>query len=258
MDDLNIRAVLLQVVTEMSDSGPGMFQEKPVLTEIYNRLGRQGGRTTQQAILTAWHDLFRTGHLAWGYDLNNPDPPFCHVTERGRQALAHFSRDPSNPDGYLRELHRYPINEIAKSYIREAVATYNNSCFKATAVMVGTAAEAIVLEVRDELVARMQGGGKRPSDKLRDWKIASVSEAVRRELEPRRKSMTDSVADGLAAYWPAFLYQIRQIRNDAGHPNRMDPVTEESVHAALLMFPGAARFASALIEWIKTAYDPLT
>ena len=36
----------------------------------------------QQAILTCWHDLFREGALSWGYDLDNPDPPFFHIPER--------------------------------------------------------------------------------------------------------------------------------------------------------------------------------
>ena len=36
----------------------------------------------QQAILTCWHDLFREGTLSWGYDLDNPDPPFFHMPER--------------------------------------------------------------------------------------------------------------------------------------------------------------------------------
>ena len=35
----------------------------------------------QQAILTCWHDLFRDGALSWGYDLDNPDPPFFHIPE---------------------------------------------------------------------------------------------------------------------------------------------------------------------------------
>ena len=50
----------------------------------------------QQAILTQWGELFRTGLLAWGLNLNNPNPPFFHLTDRGRLALENATRDPSN------------------------------------------------------------------------------------------------------------------------------------------------------------------
>jgi hypothetical protein len=33
-------------------------------------------------LLTAWHDLFRKGILAWGFDVDNPAAPFFHLSER--------------------------------------------------------------------------------------------------------------------------------------------------------------------------------
>ena len=50
-----------------------------------------------QAILTEWSDLFRTGLLAWGLNLMNVDPPHFHVTERGHQVITYMARDPANP-----------------------------------------------------------------------------------------------------------------------------------------------------------------
>jgi hypothetical protein len=69
-----------------------------------SRLGDCLSLHEEQALLTAWYDLFGSGHLSWGYNLNNPDPPFCHTTEQGRRTLAQISRDPSNPDGYMAHL----------------------------------------------------------------------------------------------------------------------------------------------------------
>src|SRR6266700_2927934 len=145
MDENQIRSILLQVVNELAHSGSG-FQQGVVLQQAAQRLGIFNGRIeAQQALLTMWHDLFRNGHLAWGYNIGNPNPPFCHLTETGRNTLRNLSRDPSNPDGYMQYLNNQgPIDSIGESYIRAALRTYNNTCYKATAVMVGVATESIV------------------------------------------------------------------------------------------------------------------
>ena len=59
---------------------------------------------TEQIVLTIWDDMFRNGIIGWGFDVNNADPPFCHVTEHGRRTLANLSRGPANPDGYFAHL----------------------------------------------------------------------------------------------------------------------------------------------------------
>src|SRR5689334_3724502 len=105
----DIRATLLQVVAEqhqMRASSPlmGGMQQVSVLPEAVRRIGDRFTADEEQAILTAWYDLFRTGLLSWGYNLNNQEPPFFHVTEQDRRALAQISRDPSNPDGYIANL----------------------------------------------------------------------------------------------------------------------------------------------------------
>jgi hypothetical protein len=64
--------------------------------------------------------------------------------------------------------------------------------------------------------------------------------------------MVKPLAESFSAYWPAFAEQIRGARNDAGHPASVDPVTPETVHAALLIFPELARLAKALEAWIHT------
>ena len=66
--------------------GPGYSQQRPVFDMVASETA--GGVYTrldldlQQAILTCWHDLFREGTLSWGYDLDNPDPPFFHIPDR--------------------------------------------------------------------------------------------------------------------------------------------------------------------------------
>src|SRR5688572_8795991 len=102
MTGTQIRSVLLQVVDEMAVRD--QMQQSSILSEASQRLGIRRNAQYEQALLTAWYDLFRTGHLSWGLNLANPNPPFCHLTEQGRNTLRHLSRDPANPDGYRTHL----------------------------------------------------------------------------------------------------------------------------------------------------------
>lgn len=85
-----IEKVILDVANAFSKRGPGWAQEGSVLREVHDRLNpsRPTDLKLQQAILTCWHDLFRTGQLSWGFDLDNPNSPFFHVPERSAQQEA--------------------------------------------------------------------------------------------------------------------------------------------------------------------------
>src|ERR1700689_1401705 len=94
-----IREVLLTEIKNEDPQGRPMFpslQQGQILNAVGRQLGASQDQSLEEAILTQWHDLFRTGLLAWGLNLSNPDPPFFHLTQRGRQALASLARDPSN------------------------------------------------------------------------------------------------------------------------------------------------------------------
>jgi len=256
-DGQEIRRVLLEVIEEYSRGSHGSLQASGILQKSSNLLGisSQSNIRDQQALLTLFQDLFRSGHLSWGLNLCNPVSPFCHVTEQGRETLRHLSRDPANPDGYLEYISGMcEINLVSKSYICEAISTYNSGCYKATAVMVGAAAEGCVLELRDTLVTRIESLGKTPSQNLKDWRIKTVLDALRPEIESKKNLMDNKLKEAFEGNWPAFTQQIRKARNDAGHPTSIDPVTQEAVHASLLIFPELAKLASDLRDWIKASY----
>jgi hypothetical protein len=210
----------------------------------------------EQAFLTIWHDLFRTGYLAWGLNFSNPNPPHCHVTEQGRRILQNLTRDPANPAGYLTHLATVAtLNPITQSYLNEALETYNTNCIKAAAVMIGAATESMILELRDVLIQRLEQLGLSVSTKLRDWKIKKILEGIGTELNAHRHQMPSSMAELVEQYWPAFTGQIRKTRNDAGHPTSVEPVTFETVQASLLIFPELASLSSNLKNWISNDYS---
>src|SRR5207245_8493044 len=122
-------------------SGP-YLQQTSILDAVARKLGANQNPYLERAILTQWGELFRSGLLAWRFNLSNPDPPFFHLTDRGRQALQNVTRDPSNPAGYLRHFASIATLEpVAMSNLAEGLECYVAGLFKAAAVMVGAAAE---------------------------------------------------------------------------------------------------------------------
>ncbi len=255
-----IRTVLLEVVDELSkiaSARNAALQSTWILQEVWNRsnLGSNMNIDDERTLLTHYHDLFRIGYLAWGHDLGNHAPPFCHVTEQGKKALANVSRDPANPDGYLQSLNgRVALSPIAKSYVTEALSTYNTGSFKASAVMIGVAAESIVLDLRDILSVRIDSLGQPNPSKLGDWKVKTVLDAIEDLIIQKKKDIPKGLYERFDSYWSAFTQQIRTVRNESGHPISIEPVSQDMVHASLLIFPELAVLAKDLADWINTSY----
>jgi hypothetical protein len=248
----SIREVLLTEIKTQEPTGYSgqTLQQKGVLDAAARTLGANQNQELQQAILTQWGELFRTGLLAWGLNLANPNSPFFHLTERGRQALQNVTRDPSNPVGYLRHLASIATLEpVAMSYLAEGLECYVAGLFKASAVVVGAAAESIILDLRDVTMKKLKLVKKPAPKGMEDWRVKTVSDALHRFFEAHKAQFTRELREPFEAYWSAFAQQIRATRNDAGHPVSVEPVTPDTVHASLLIFSELARLAKSLSHW---------
>jgi hypothetical protein len=84
-----VKQKVLKVAMQSAKKSASYSQQHHVLDQVASEFG--GNPYTkldpdlQQAIVTCWHDLFREGTLSWGYDLDNPDPPFFHIPDRTNQ-----------------------------------------------------------------------------------------------------------------------------------------------------------------------------
>lgn len=141
---VDIRGLILSIIDKYKAS-PNSLQTGVVLRDVKQRLGGIGGPEHDLAILSIWNDLFRTGYLGWGLNIDNAEPPFFHITPTGSRALLALGRDPGNPAGYLAHVRSMgTLGPVADSYL-EALGCYCNGLHKAAAVMLGAASESIVL-----------------------------------------------------------------------------------------------------------------
>jgi hypothetical protein len=251
-----IRELILEIAESNRPRGPGSssLQFNTIRTEIRSRMG--GSRLPQSfenEVLIQWHELLRTGYFAPGANLDNPELPFFIITDRGDRALERLSRDPGNPEGYWNHLNEATtLNDIARSYLKEALACYNTNLNKAAAVMIGAAAESLILELRDAIMCHVATLHPGVVKGLADWRIKIVLDNLAKVFETHRDCMDKGLREQMEAYFPAFAQQIRAARNEAGHPSSVDPVTEHSVHASFLIFPELAHLTRSLIDWSGT------
>lgn len=249
-----IRQALLDVCKEIEEtsgrSSEGYTPASAFLETVKDRL-EISRHEDEQALMEAWSDLFRKGVLAWGFNIENSVPPYFRFTAIGRKALSNLSRDPYNPDGYLAVVHPLLANEpVAISYLKEALDTFQAGCVKATGVMVGGAAESLVLSVRDDMVAKMTSLGTAVPSKLKDWKVKTVRDAIVVEVDNRKSQLDLKLYEQFSGFWVSISDYMRIARNDAGHPKSVDPITHDDVHGELLLFPKFAELVKGLKAWI--------
>ncbi len=255
MNTDDVHRVLLEAIAESAPNHTeGVLTTRGVLLRAADKLGCSRGAEEQHLVLNAWCDLFRMGVIAWGADAGHPGPEFAHLTDHGRNTLAQASRDPANRAGYLAVVNPHvPPGSVERSYVEEALATYAAGCNKASAVMIGAAAEAMIMDLRDDLVAKMESSSKPVPKNMRAWQVKTAFDAVEAELRLQAKSMDRKLLERLDSFGP-LAGQLRMPRNEAGHPTSVDPVTRETVHASLLLFPELARLVVDLREWVRTTY----
>jgi len=69
------------------------------------------------------------------------------------------------------------------SYLTEGLECYVAGLFKAAAVMVGAAAESVILDLRDATVQKLTSLGMPVPKGMEDWRIKTVSDALRSFFE---------------------------------------------------------------------------
>lgn len=178
-----------------------------------------------------------------------------HLSEHGVDALNSVDRDPSNRRGYLAAIAPHlKDQEIALSYLDEALDTYNKGNVRAAAVMLGCAVEALSLSLRARAKARIATNGGAAPTQLDDWRIAKVLRALEQQLDSRVAAMPRHLRERYESFWTAWTGLFRMTRNDAGHPKSIEPVSRDAVHGQLLLLHEHARLVSELGAWVDNEF----
>src|SRR6266568_4481908 len=195
-------------------------------------------------------ELVIQGILIWGWNLENPAPPFLRITQYGRESLRAGQPIPHDPDGYLSYLKKEipTVDETILVYVSEALQAYLRGLTLSSTVMLGGAAEKAFLLLIDSYANAITDVRKQERfRKEASGPIKRKIDAFRREVATFRSRLPRSLEDDLDIQLDGILNLIRNCRNDVGHPTgrRID---RQLAYANLRLFVG----------YCKRAYDLMT
>ena len=190
-----------------------------------------------------------------GMDTSNPNLPWIHLSDYGKQVVASGFATPHDPDGYLTRLRSEvpTINETVVTYIGESLQTFRINCLLSSTITLGCASEEAVLLLVDATAASM------PEQSRRDEFIRKTSgkfirtqfEQLMKVLEPLKSAMPKDLGEDIDTWLPGVFNFIRNQRNDAGHPTGAS-FTREQAYANLQLFVPYCKRIFALIEHLKS------
>jgi hypothetical protein len=176
-------------------------------------------------------------------------------TKRGEEWAKDVTPLPEDAAGYLRQ---FPpgTDAVVLEYITEALHTFINRNYFATAVMIGAASEATIYLLADALVPCLADAKKRTEltsriDSRSLNKLLEYIERIVADGHKRQKGQSiipNDVMGGTERHLVSLFDHIRLQRNDAVHPRNFS-VKPDYVRAALSTFPLAFQKVDALRKW---------
>jgi hypothetical protein len=136
--------------------------------------------------------------------------------------------------------------------LENRLKSFEQECYLASAVMLGVAAEACMLETADVFV---KWSGK-PAEKLkqmlenpRTFYVAKL-EGFQKSLAAAKGSLPPELSDNLDLDVTAVIQLIRLTRNDAGHPTGRQ-IDREDAFNHLVIYARANKRLYDLIDFFK-------
>ena len=224
----------------------------PTFLEHLRRVRSVPNEVVQAAtpvILEEFHALVVSSVLRIGYG-DNYETPWMTLTTYGRSALETDEAPPAyDPDAYIDHVRATvsTVPEVALFYLGEAVGTFNLGRNLAAAVMLGVAAEAILVRL---IGAFAQSSDARNGDELgRSLDREAISrtyDKFRRQFDAA--TVPPDLQRDLDVYLGNVFNFIRMTRNEAGHPTGL-AVERSVLESQLRAFEGFAKRLCALADF---------
>jgi hypothetical protein len=173
-------------------------------------------------VMEALWSLVGQGLVYLNFSQSAPSNWTFQLTAAGKAAANDQDMNPDSPE-YLRRLQeKVPgASDTVLAYVTEALRSYLNQCYLASAVMLGVASEAAFLEMADAFGHWLRSDeGTKFLELLRNPRASYHQKfrEYRNRLEPLKRSLPEDLSDGLDLTLDAIADLLRIYRNEAGHP----------------------------------------
>jgi hypothetical protein len=246
MTDAETQMQILRCISQEGvDRPPGRGRHH--LVEEVRKTAAPGSQIRDKQIMEGVWSLIGQGLAYIDYSQSAVENWRLEITANGQAVVNDEGLNPADPAGYIQNLRNEvpDLSEVVESYTREALWAYNARLYRSSAVMLGVASEAIVLEVAPALARTMQE--KKKLEYLAELKSPRRSynakfERFRKQLNLKKDSMPEELTRKLDLTMNSVGELLRVHRNDAGHPTG----TEESRHSCLASLHMFVQYAKRL------------
>jgi hypothetical protein len=184
-----------------------------------------------------------------------PNQWYLQLTERGKAVANSEAVNPDDPLGYMRRLLRDApgTSDVVQLYLRESLKSFEQGDYLASAVMLGVAAEACMLETAEAFVNWSGTTASRLKEMLENPRAFYVTklEQFQKRLTTAKSSLPRELSDNLDLDVTAVLQLIRLTRNDAGHPTGRK-IDREDAFNHLVIYARANKRLYDLISFFKS------
>lgn len=221
MTPAEVQSLLLRILAQGGDTRLG--RGRHYFSEAVRHAAPENDRPGYGQIMEAVWALISQGLAFIDYSQPAAENWSLHLTEAGFAAASDEEVSPDDPAGYIRRLLREVpgMSDIVKGYAQEALHAYNARLYRASAVMLGVASEAAVLEVALTLANMMEESEAKPyleTINSRRQNFVAKFEAFQQKLRSKKPLLPSDFADSLELTMNAVADLLRIYRNDAGHP----------------------------------------
>jgi hypothetical protein len=195
--------------------------------------------------------LINSGVLVQGLNSSNEQWPFLSVTELGEDYLKDNGPDVYDPDRYVEQLAaEHPVDEVESRFLYQAIAAFHADLPDAAAVMLGAAAEHLILVLSDAIATTDNAVAAR-IEKEASRSALSLLTYVGKYLEDRKGRLPRRLREELSTTFLGIASMIRIARNDAGHPALDRPVARDQALVLLRLFPGFRGWSHDLMSELR-------
>ena len=213
-----IQSLLLRVLAQPVDTRLGRGHHY-----FHDAVRQEAPDIRRASVMEAVWALIGQGLVYIDYSQPAAENWSLHLTDAGRAAADDEEVNPDNPENYLSRLSKDvpELSVVARQYTVEGLRAYNARLYRASAVMLGVASEAAVLEVASSFATTLpEVESRRFMECIGSPRqnITAKFSAFRAKLQSRKNELPKELKEGLDLTVHSVADLLRTYRNDAGHP----------------------------------------
>ena len=185
---------------------------------------------------------------------NQASLPWFRITEWGKQCLNRGEYLPFDSGLFMERIRKEipTLDNTIALYLVESLKCFRVGTFVASAVMMGVAAEQMMLVLRKAVYDSLATPEKKKTfETAAQGQIKRIYNAVWKKLDPVREQMPERLRELIGIELAGVFELVRKTRNDAGHPTGRR-IERDEAEALLLLFPSYAKTVHEFVAWLAT------